>query len=149
MEATFIPFNHDPTANDYGNTSRNYTPAVGKYAIVTITLSVSAFGLAADVDQNDSVAWATTSSDSAVITVRLDTGEQITSTATSASSTTGVVSSGNTSSHSVATVSVGGNKVSEIRAYASAGHRTTTTDTSTVSGFATVNYSISEYNVVS
>lgn len=152
----FIPFNHNPVDNK--ETTASYTVPSGKYAIVSVTLSVSAYGTVEESGTGGALsenAAVSSASDSTTVTLRLKTGEVLTKTENAASDTESTSGSAagkaTASATSTAAALVNSVEVAEIDAAAFAyGYDANGGAgihlTATVSGTAKVHWHIAEYN---
>jgi len=147
--ADFIDnFNFDPADNK--ETSVSYTVPDGMYAIMSVTLSVDAYGQVSSIGGVSNVVGSgeTSNSNSIQMELRLKAGEIVTKVETSANATdntTGQTTRVNGTS--IAQVLVNGNVVGTVRCTASAYISDNSGDprTVTVSGNADVDWHISEY----
>ena len=147
--ADFIDnFNFDPADNK--ETSASYTVPAGMYAIMSVTLSVDAYGnISAFVPASNADGSITTNSNSLQMELRLKAGSVVTKVETPASATDSVTATvNNISGTSIAQVLVDGVVVGTIRCTASAyiADGSLNARTVTVSGNADVDWHISEYN---
>lgn len=156
MSNAFVfPFNYNPSDNKESSTS--YTVPAGKYAIMSATLSVSAYGSFTGIDSNNVDENATSSSTSTTIQLYLKTGSVVTKTETPATTSVNAGSGGTgrvfASGTSFAQLLVDGTEVSTIECGAIA----SLTDidavagissTADVSGTATVDWHIAEYDAI-
>jgi hypothetical protein len=158
--ALFTPFDNNPVNND--ETATSYTVPPGKFAIISVTLSVYAHGF---VDESGAQPGAFNSlnnkphtvsnNDSTTITLRLKSGEVLTKQETAASASTSTSGGGTgklvASSSSSAAALVGGTQVAYIACsgYAMSWDSDPSANadmTASVAGGAYVKWSVAEYN---
>jgi len=149
-----IPFDFNPVNNDETDTS--YTVPAGKYAIVTVTISVSAFGYTTgSVASSNAVNMATSSANATSLELRLKSGEVLTKTESAASGSDSVGSATQgwlfTQGTSIAAALVNSVEVAELRCHAVSGIYDASTAAgithyASVAGSALVHWHVSEYN---
>lgn len=159
--ALFIPFDNNPVNND--ETAASYTVPAGFYAIVSVTLSASAYvypttSNVGSLLSDTSEFTASNTADSVNLTLRLKSGEVLTLLETVASGSS--IGSGTSvgthyvSGTSIASVSINSVVVGKVIAPASGGIRdiiaTANRDIGVaLAGSAEVNWSVAEYNNIS
>jgi hypothetical protein len=147
--AFVFPFNYRPSARKFGDTGTSYTCPSGKYAMITATLYVSAYG---QINAASGVTHVTTDSNAVVVNFWVDDGDVVTATV----NTTGASDSASTgpialSASGIATILLntgsGATQAGETKASATAHDLGTGTVDLDVVIVADVNFIVDEYDV--
>jgi hypothetical protein len=137
----FVPFNFQPVSTAKG--TGTYTCPAGKYALVTVTLSVEARG---NPGAGTTYAYGSSDSSSQVFSVWVAAGQTVQGSLSNASATSASANQASTSATGTASYQVDGVTSGSVRASASAGHGNAVALTSSVTGTSSFHYYAQEFN---